>query len=162
MSSLLASLDLTEAAEVIKNSKRIFVAGNGGSASISDHLCCDFEKGAGLPTISLIGRLAVLTAYANDCGYETVFIKQLEAHNLTPWDSVVLISSSGNSPNIVNAGAYTKDRGANLIGLTGFSGGQLLRLADVSIHIPFDNYGVVEDCHQAVMHILSQYIRETK
>ena len=71
---------------------------------------------------------------------------------------IVLISSSGNSPNIVKAAKYAKEKGLTIIGLTGFSGGRLKELSDISLHIPENNYGIVEDCHQSIMHIIAQYI----
>src|SRR5205807_2169508 len=96
---------------------RIFVAGNGGSAAISDHLCCDWQKGvhvadhAGLHVHSLVSSTGLLTAIANDFGYDKSFSFQLELAGLKPEDIVVLISSSGNSPNIVAAAELAKSRG---------------------------------------------------
>lgn len=156
MASMLMSEARTQAA-------RVFVGGNGGSASISDHLCCDFQKGThmpgqrGLDVRSLVGSTSLLTAIANDFKYDDVFSAQLEFSNLAKKDIVILISSSGNSPNILQAARLSKSIGARVIGLTGFQGGELRRLADCSLHIPVENYGVVEDCHQALMHILAQF-----
>lgn len=141
---------------------RIFVAGNGGSASISDHLECDFVKGTfneqhdGLPVRSLLGGLALFTATANDLGYEHVFENGLRFNACNDTDLVILISSSGNSPNIINAAKYAKECKADIIGFTGFDGGLLKKMADVSFHVPTQNYGVIEDCHQAIMHYLAQ------
>ena len=142
---------------------KIFVAGNGGSSSIAEHLECDFQKGCYLNgnaflTRSLCSNTAVLTAIANDIGYDKVFSYQLEMAAVNPLDLLILISSSGNSPNIVEAAKFAKETNMVLIGLTGFDGGRLKEMADISIHIPFNNYGLVEDCHQAIMHILAQYI----
>ncbi len=141
----------------IKAKRRIFVGGNGGSAAISDHLCCDMEKGADLPVHSLVGSTALLTAIGNDLGYKETLVFPLIKHRLSKKDIVILISSSGSSPNIIEAAHFAKIRGATLVGLTGFSGGTLRALADIKIHVPVHNYGVVEDCHQAVMHILAQW-----
>ncbi len=150
--------DLEAAMSVLFHAKRIFVAGNGGSSSISDHLCCDFEKGAELHVQSLVGRPALISAIANDIGYDDVFSFQLEAANVWHGDVVILISSSGNSPNIIKAAECALNRMARVIGLTGFDGGQLKKIANVSLHIDANNYGVIEDCHQMLMHILAQYI----
>lgn len=143
---------------------RIFVAGNGGSSSIADHLTCDFSKGirtkdhAGFHAHSLVNHGALFTAIANDLGYERTFSYQLKLFHMHESDCLILISSSGNSENIVRAAKFARKIGTPIIGLTGFSGGKLKELADVSLHIPFDNYGIVEDSHQAIMHILAQYI----
>lgn len=141
----------------LMNSKRVFVGGNGGSSAISDHLSCDFEKGAGRPVVNLSARPALLSAIANDYGYEHTFSWQLMAAKVDAWDTVILISSSGNSPNIVEAAKFAKSQGAKILGLTGFDGGQLKKLSDVSLHIAINNYGIVEDCHQALMHVLAQF-----
>ena len=148
---------------------RVFVGGNGGSAAISNHLTCDFSKGCDVPetlplqTHSLSCNSPLMTAIANDLGYDLLFSKQLEFMGLKAEDIVILISSSGNSPNIVNAADYTKRIGATLIGLTGFEGGKLKEKADISFHIPVKNYGIVEDCHQAIMHSLAQmHLKEVK
>ncbi len=142
---------------------RVFVAGNGGSAAISEHLSCDWQKGVhvhGKSTMKvqcLTSNAALLTAIANDYGYDKSFVFQLEIAELTHDDLVVLISSSGNSENIIQAGEWAKGRGVPVIGLSGFSGGKLKALADVSLHIAFDNYGMVEDAHQIIMHVLAQF-----
>lgn len=146
-----------------KTGGRVFVGGNGGSAAISDHLNCDFIKGThtekttSINVQSLVGSQALFTAIGNDFGYEHTFSFQLKAANLTSQDMVILISSSGNSPNIVEAARFAHDRRSPVLGLTGFDGGALKEIADVKIHIPFNNYGIVEDCHQAIMHILAQW-----
>lgn len=149
--------------EVRSKDARIFVAGNGGSAAISEHLGCDWQKGvhlAGMNTLkvqSLTSNTSLLTAIANDFGYSESFAYQLELAQLTAQDAVVLISSSGNSENIVKAAEFAKGKGAKVLALTGFSGGKLKGMANVSLHIPFENYGVVEDAHQVLMHTLAQF-----
>ncbi|HEV7991805.1 MAG TPA: SIS domain-containing protein [Gemmatimonadaceae bacterium] len=156
---------LDEASRVIGSAvsagRRIFVAGNGGSAAIADHLCCDWTKGThseGLPplrTHSLASNVALLTAIANDFGYDAVFSRQLEMLG-SAGDVLLLISSSGNSPNVVAAAESAKAMGITTIGLTGFSGGALAARADISLHVPYANYGLVEDCHQILMHTFGQ------
>lgn len=148
---------LEHAFEAILNAERIFVCGNGGSASIANHLACDFGKGAEIQRVfSLCTNTAVITALANDFSYEEIFIQQLKMADLGEKDLVILISSSGNSPNIKAARDYASFRNAKTIGLCGFDGGALLK-ADIPIHIAVHNYGVVEDCHQAIMHVLTQW-----
>lgn len=142
---------------------RIFAAGNGGSAAISEHLSCDWQKGVHVPGHNclqvhcLTSNTALLTAISNDYGYDKSFAFQLELVKAGPKDVVLLISSSGNSENVVQALRYAKEQGAKVIGLSGFSGGKLHAESDISLHVPFENYGLVEDAHQVLMHVLAQY-----
>jgi D-sedoheptulose 7-phosphate isomerase len=145
----------------VNESRQVFVAGNGGSAAIADHLCCDWTKGTHSPglsplrTHSLVSNVPLLTAIANDFGYDAVFSRQLELL-ANAGDVLLLISSSGNSANIVSAMDTAKGMGITTVGLTGFGGGVLAKRADVSLHIPYANYGLVEDCHQILMHTFAQ------
>lgn len=142
---------------------QILVVGNGGSAAIAEHLCCDWTKGtacAGHPFISsrsLTANSALYSAIANDYGFESVFDTQLDFFG-KKGDMLIAISSSGNSPNILNAARRAKEIGLFVAGFTGFSGGALRDMADASIYVPIDNYGIVEDGHQAIMHVIAQYI----
>lgn len=146
---------------------RVFSCGNGGSASIANHLACDHTKGVRtktdlLPRVgSLSANVELLTAIANDVAYEEVFAFQLQSQ-ASPGDVLVAISSSGRSPNIVRALTWARDNGLHTIAITGFEGGEAKTLADVAIHFECTNYGVVEDLHQAVMHALAQYIRQSR
>ncbi len=159
--SLDAALQLI--ANARRNGNTVFVGGNGGSAAIAEHLSCDWQKGVHVPggkslkVHSLSSNMPLLTAISNDLGYDRSFSFQLELADLKADDVVVLISSSGKSENIVKAAQVAKSRGCKIIGLTGFSGGALKDTADVSLHVPFENYGVVEDAHQVIMHVLAQY-----
>ncbi len=149
--------------ETVKNGRRIYVGGNGGSAAIADHLCCDFTKGthaAGHPTLrthSLSANTALLTALSNDFSYDEAFSKQLQMLG-EAGDAVILISSSGNSPNVLAAAQTARAIGMKILAMVGFSGGKLPALADASLHVRASNYGLVEDAHQAIMHVLSQWI----
>lgn len=159
--------DLERAKECLRQTVvrggRVFVGGNGGSSAISDHLLCDFVKGTysekkkNMMVHSLNGNTALFTAIGNDFGYEHTFSFQLKTLNITSLDTIILISSSGNSPNIVSAIEYAHERCATVIGMTGFSGGMLHKMADIRLHVPFNNYGIVEDSHQILMHVLAQY-----
>ena len=154
-----AQAALVDAAE---NGKTIFAIGNGGSAAISDHLVCDLSKGTHHdqhPTLraqSMTSNAALYSAMANDLGFENVFAGQIGLYG-RPGDMLIAISSSGESANIVRAVAAAQGLGMTVIGLSGFSGGQLRRTADISLHVPVDNYGIVEDAHQAIMHVIAQY-----
>jgi D-sedoheptulose 7-phosphate isomerase len=142
---------------------RVYSIGNGGSAAVADHLCCDFTKGthaSGHPVIhsqSMTANMALYSAVANDFGFEQVFAHQIDLVG-RPGDLLVAISSSGNSANIVNAVEAARGRGMPSIGLSGFEGGRLRTSVDVALHVPINNYGIVEDAHQALMHVLAQYI----
>ena len=107
-------------------------------------------------TRSLVSNVSVLTAIANDMGYEQTFRFQLEMGLASKDDVLILISSSGNSPNIIEAAKYAIEHEMILIGMSGFDGGRLKEMATISLHVPVSNYGVVEDCHQALMHCLAQ------
>jgi D-sedoheptulose 7-phosphate isomerase len=143
-----------------------YVCGNGGSASISNHLHCDVLKGAQTDTalkpkvVSLAGPLELVTAIANDIGYADVFVYPLRTL-ASPGDVLVTISSSGNSENIVRAIEWARANGVGSISMTGFAGGRSKPLADVNLHVAAENYGVVEDIHQSMMHSLAQYLRQS-
>jgi histidinol-phosphate phosphatase family protein len=145
----------------------VFSCGNGGSAAISNHLQCDHMKGVRTTTdlaprvVSLSSNIELLTAIANDLAYEDVFVYQLQSQS-RPGDVLVAVSSSGRSPNIVRALRWAREHGLRTIALTGFDGGEARSVAEVTIHVDGANYGIVEDLHQAVMHALAQYIRQSR
>ncbi|HEX6519251.1 MAG TPA: SIS domain-containing protein [Streptosporangiaceae bacterium] len=146
---------------------RTFACGNGGSASIANHMQCDHVKGVRTATdlnprvLSLSTNVELLTAIANDLGYENVFAHQLQSQS-RPGDVLVAVSSSGRSPNIVRALTWARDNGLRTIAITGFDGGEARTVAEVCIHVDCANYGVIEDLHQAIMHALAQYIRQAR
>jgi len=152
--------------ELAKTGSTLWVAGNGGSAAIANHTICDMTKGtrcghAAQPAIrtqSLAANVPMITALGNDVGYEYIFVRQLEYY-LKPQDAVLLVSSSGNSPNVVKACEYANAQGVPTIAFVGFKGGKLKELAKHVVWVPVENYGIVEDAHQSLIHVLSQYIR---
>ena len=103
--------------------------------------------------------MATITAIGNDLGYDKIFSKQLEFSNARISDILVVVSSSGNSPNILRALEQANDIGMVSIALVGFDGGAATQLADVVVHVNSQNYGVVEDCHQIIMHSWAQALR---
>lgn len=143
--------------------KTVYSIGNGGSASIADQLATDWTKGTFVPgkpalkTRSLSANTSVITAFGNDFAYEEIFSRQLQML-ASPKDVLLAITSSGNSPNIVRAVETAKKMGMITIGMTGFEGGKVKPLVDISLHVGTKNYGVVEDCHQGLMHCLAQYM----
>jgi D-sedoheptulose 7-phosphate isomerase len=143
----------------------VLIAGNGGSAAIANHAECDGSKTADRPdqpplnVRSLSANPSMLTALANDLGFASVFERQI-AYYGKPGDVVILVSSGGRSPNMVAACHAARGRGLVVIAFVGFDGGELKQLADHVLHIPVDDYGIVEDVHQASFHILSRFLRD--
>ena len=143
----------------------VYACGNGGSAAISNHLVCDHCKLVRTDTdltprvVSLSATIEMITAIANDISYDEVFVYQLRAL-ARPGDALITISASGDSENIVQAALWAKQNEIPVIAMTGFSGGRSATVADVNLHVAADNYGVIEDVHQSLMHILAQHIRQ--
>lgn len=160
--SLRGVLDIVD--EVLAAEGTLWVAGNGGSAAISDHTVCDMTKGAHvhgadvLRCHSLASNIPMLTAIGNDIGYDEVFSKQL-AYYVKPGDALLLVSSSGNSPNVIRACELANQLGIKTIAFVGFKGGKLKDIARHTVWFEVENYGIVEDAHQSLIHVLSQYIR---
>jgi phosphoheptose isomerase len=111
--------------------------------------------------VSLSSNVELLTAIANDVGYHDAFAYQLRAQS-RPGDVLVVISSSGSSPNIVEALQWANDNNLRTIALTGFEGGGARSIAEIAIHVDSSNYGIVEDLHQSIMHAMAQYIRQSR
>lgn len=170
---LLERLDVAAVAAVVqhlleawKRGALVVIAGNGGSASTASHMANDLVKATrvesqrGFRAISLTDNVSLLTALANDEGYETVFASQLEAV-MTPGDVLVLISASGNSPNAVAAVSQATEIGASTIALVGFDGGVLAETCDLVVHIASapGEYGPVEDVHLVLNHMISEALR---
>ncbi len=133
-----------------KNRNMIFFIGNGGSAAISMHMTVDFLKNGGMRTHGMHDP-AVLTCLGNDYGYEHVFDKQIEMIAKSN-DVLAAVSSSGESPNILNAVHSARKIGCAIITLSGFKAeNSLSRLGDLNIHVPSMNYGTVESIHNMIL-----------
>jgi len=149
--------------ETVKKKGTIFVCGNGGSAAISNHYVCDYLKFLRQHTklkpkiISLSSNIETITAISNDFNYDQVFKYQAESL-FEKNDLLIIISSSGNSKNVKEVVKYSKKKGVKIIGFSGFNGGYLKKHSDISIHIPIDNYGISEDSHHILMHVILQYL----
>lgn len=143
-----------------KHNKQVFIIGNGGSAATASHMACDLGKNTIAPNrqrfriMSLTDNMPLLSALANDVGYENVFSEQL-VNLIRPGDVLVVISGSGRSPNIVRAMRYARERAATIIALLGFDGGEALALADEYVLVPSNEYGFVEDVHMILDHVLT-------
>ncbi len=153
-----------EIEKLLKSNGRLYVIGNGGSSATASHMANDLGAGLrrrgiiNLDIVSLGDNSSVITAIANDIGYENIFYMQMEGL-LHPRDVILAISCSGNSRNILKAVEYAKSQGCTVIGVTGFDGGKLKKLADISFHVdaPNGEYGLVEDIHMILDHIIYSY-----
>ncbi len=171
------SSDIEKVAEVLlqayKSDKTVFIFGNGGSASTASHMACDLGKGTlknvydqsekRLKVISLTDNVASMTAFANDLSFDDMFVQQL--NNLVRSGDVVIgISGSGNTPNIIKALMYAKQQGAITVGFLGYhQGGKAKNFVDYDITVESSNYGIIEDIHLALEHVLTtclSYMKE--
>ena len=147
------------------NKQTIFFIGNGGSASTASHFVNDISLGSRqfenpFRAVSLCDNQAVITAIANDDGYENIFLQQLQTQ-AKPGDSMVCISASGNSKNLVKAVEWSKANGIYTISLTAFDGGYLKQHTDLNIHVPtkIGEYGPAEDLHMVICGLIGSYFR---
>jgi D-sedoheptulose 7-phosphate isomerase len=144
--------------------QQVFICGNGGSAATAIHFASDLSKGVlavNKPPIraeSLCDNIALLTAWANDVSYDEIF-----AQRMAPWvkagDVLIAISGSGNSRNVLRAVDLARAVGATTIGLTGFEGGKLKGMVDISITVPCDSMEQVEDIHLLLCHLITTCLR---
>jgi D-sedoheptulose 7-phosphate isomerase len=140
--------------------RHIYIMGNGGSASTASHMACDLTRTARMAgtsplfVLSLTDSTPLLTAFANDTTYESVFSGQLESL-VGRGDLVIAISVSGSSPNVVAGLTTASKAGARTMGLFGLTGGVASQLVDVAIHVGSDDLGLVETVHLAVVHVLA-------
>jgi len=147
--------------------RRIFVCGNGGSASTASHFACDVVKGASFGRqsrfriMALTDQVPTLTAYANDVGYDAVFVEQLK-NFAEPGDLFMAISGSGNSPNVLCAMGHANSAGCKTIALTGRDGGKLAPMAQLSIQVPVAHMGRIEDAHMVVCHMIAYCFMEER
>jgi D-sedoheptulose 7-phosphate isomerase len=154
-----------------REGRKVLIVGNGGSAATASHMACDLAKnifgqfpGDSTPkgrfkVLSLTDNVPLITAWANDAGYERVFLEQVRTFT-DPGDVLVAISGSGNSPNVVEAVKLAKAMKAETIGILGFAGGKLKDLVDTALIVASDDYGPVEDVHMALDHIFTVCLRE--
>lgn len=145
--------------ETYKNQGTIYICGNGGSASTASHFQNDFNKGISeyvdnkFRFYCLNDNVATLMAIANDIGYEEVFRFQI-TNKITDKDLFIGISGSGNSKNVLNAAEYAKEKGAKVIGITGYKGGKLKDLADYKMHVDECDMQIDEDIHMTFDHMM--------
>ena len=147
---------LEQKIKLFKPYNKIILIGNGGSSAICNHLANDFNKNAGIKSLSFSDS-ASLTCLANDYGYENIYLKSLEYHSLSG-DILFAISSSGQSENILKATRYANQNKLTTITFSGFNRTNPLRsLGDLNIFIDNDKYGFVELCHFNICHFILDY-----
>ncbi|MEN6372940.1 MAG: SIS domain-containing protein [Armatimonadota bacterium] len=142
-----------------EDGRQVMICGNGGSAATASHLACDLQKGIGclgdqkFRVLSLNDGVATITAWANDTDYSNIFAEQV-ATWANPGDVLIVISGSGNSPNILRAVEVAKSGGVTTIGLTGIGGGRLAEIADKPVVVPSNSMQQVEDVHVVLSHLI--------
>lgn len=153
--------------EAVEENRTIFIFGNGGSAASASHMMCDMNKGASdiggnkRPRVmALTDNVSLISAWANDFGYERIFSEQLKTF-VKPRDVAFAISTSGDSPNVLLALETAREYGALTVGLAGCQGGQMKDLCDVCAVVSSDNVQVVEDLHHAMLHSIFTAVRES-
>lgn len=152
--------------EAYESNKKIYIFGNGGSSATASHYQNDFNKGISEYTdkkfnfCCLNDNIPTVMAIANDIGFEEIFRFQL-MNRLQDGDIIIAISGSGNSKNVINAVEYAKQNKNKVIGLTGFNGGKLLKLCDVSLHVPIMSMQITEDIHMVFDHMIMSIFYKT-
>ena len=152
-------------AECQDQGRQIFVLGNGGSAATASHWATDLCKTAEvkgkapIKCVSLTDNVSYITAIGNDLSFDDIFSRQLE-NLVEAGDLVILISGSGNSRNLLKAAELARSRGAKTAALLGFDGGRLKDVVSLSVLVDSDQYGVIEDLHMGIGHILTFYLKQ--
>ena len=170
----LETIDLNQVQKAIdvlstarEEGRQIFVCGNGGSAATANHFACDMVKGAsyGRPErfriMALSEQIPTMTAYANDVGYDAVFVEQLK-NFARPGDVVMALSGSGNSPNVIRAIEEANALGCYTIGLSGRDGGKLAPLVKLNVHVDDAHMGRIEDGHMMICHMICYHFMDTE
>lgn len=151
--------------QAFEEGRTIFIFGNGGSAATASHMMCDLNKGTitngqerRFKVMAFTDNIPVLTAWANDAGYEHIFSEPLK-NFVQPGDVVLGISGSGNSPSVLEALKTARSAGAVTLGMAGYRGGKMKALCDICAVVPCDDIQVVEDLHHAMAHSILTAVR---
>ncbi|PUE11250.1 hypothetical protein B9Z51_02770 [Limnohabitans sp. T6-5] len=166
----LRRIDVSELVRVINeielavsNGRSIYVMGNGGSSSTASHIQSDLGntvyqlKGKRINIHCLSDNVATITAIANDYSYDLIYVRQLQGI-INNGDLVIAISGSGNSRNIINAVVYAKSVQANIVAMTGYDGGEIMKFADIHLNVPIDNMQISEDIHLLFNHLITHVL----
>ena len=144
--------------------RMVLIVGNGGSAATASHMANDLmlgvtqKGGKGFRAISLTDNVPVITATANDTDYCNIFSAQLRALGRSG-DVLIAVSGSGNSSNVIEAVKVARESGMTIIGFLGMGGGELGKLVDEAVVVPSDDYGLIEDAHMVLDHLMTAYFR---
>lgn len=170
LQAVLSQLDLSQIKkatqvlmEAYERGNCIYIFGNGGSGTTASHMTGDFIKGVSFglekkfKMICLNDNFTTMTAFANDISYDYVFVEPLK-NFLQKGDIVIGISGSGNSRNVVLALEYAESQGNTIIGFSGYSGGRVRELSEVSIYIPINSMELAEDLHMSIFHMIKNKI----
>ena len=151
---ILPWIQIAKASEAIKKAKRIYIFGNGGSASTASHLASGLSKDTNIKAFSLTDNISLLSAWANDTKYDNIFAMQLK--NFAEQEDVIIgISCSGKSNNVINGIKLAKDKGITTIGFTGFGGEEFRDMVDIGIVVPSSDIKQIEDIHLLITHIIT-------
>ncbi|NCB62106.1 MAG: SIS domain-containing protein [Clostridia bacterium] len=151
--------------DAYQGGKQVFIMGNGGSAGTANHFVCDFGKNAvqdpakpRFRIISLCDNVEKITAFGNDVSFDEIFRQQL-INLLNPGDVLIAISASGNSPDLVRACEYAKEKDVRMVTLSGFRGGKIKEYADAAFVVPLESYEMIEDVHLNIMHMIVYFFK---
>jgi D-sedoheptulose 7-phosphate isomerase len=157
---------IAELERAYQEDRQVFIVGNGGSAATASHMATDLGKTVfgqkpdpqqrRFRVMSLTDNVPMVTAIANDLGYEHIFTEQLAVF-ARPGDLLVVVTGSGNSANVVNVARKAREMGLRTAGMLGFAGGEVLSLLDTPLLVPDFNYGFVEDLHMVLDHLVTAY-----
>lgn len=148
----------------LKNKNKIVIFGNGGSAADAQHMAAEFIgryliERKSIPAIALTTDTSILTSIGNDYSFDKVFARQCESL-VTKKDIVIAISTSGNSPNVIEGVITAKRMGAHVISLTGKSGGKLKRISDITIRVPSDQTPRIQESHRTIIHTICELVEK--
>ncbi len=169
LSKEISDKDIIEVAQILLKRNReggfLYIIGNGGSATTASHFSVDLgvgscRRGVNLRALSLVDNSGSLNATGNDTSFEFIYANQIE-HLASKRDTLVIISASGNSGNLLSASKKAKEFGMHTVSITGFDGGSLKKMTDYNIHVgsPTEEYGIVEDLHLSICHRITEVIR---
>jgi D-sedoheptulose 7-phosphate isomerase len=152
------------AVQCLRSGGKILICGNGGSAADSQHIAAELVvrfgmNRKGLPAVALTTDTSILTAGANDLGFEDVFRRQIEALG-RKGDLLIAISTSGRSPNVIRAAEQAKAQGMSVLGLTGAAEGAMDRVADLVLHVPSADTARIQESHMAVGHLICDLVEK--
>ena len=174
LSSELYKLDAAEFTKITdilvdayKRDAQVFIAGNGGSAATANHFVCDFGKNAvqggkrRFRILSVCDNIEKITALGNDISFDQIFRFQL-GNLMRPGDVLIVVSASGNSPDLVEACEYAKEIGGSIIALSGFGGGKICNGANAVLKTDMRSYERIEDLHSSILHMIVCWFKENQ